>query len=322
MEQLLHIKEPLTLLLARHEFTLLERRIYWAVLQSLKREQTLDMEQVQLSNKTFRIHVSDLYTSDSTKTNVNTAEVKKVVKRITSRKIEFEGIIDGEEEITSIVPFPLVRYRKGYIEIVMLANVVPYFINLSRGYSQYQLKAAISLTSEYAQLLYPMLCRFLDTGFWRIAVDDLRQLLQAEKYARYSNFKQRVIEYALAEIITKTDIDVSYGEQREGRFVRWLNFSIRRKREREKEYQAFVDEVQTAATLPLEERRRQVVSLFPYYHFSKRQMKEILDDEEKMNAFIRAESYVAQGVREIENPTAYIAASVFGHSRKRKVRED
>jgi len=315
MEQLVHIKEPLTLLLARHEFTLLERRIYWAVLQALKNEQTLDIGHVQPANKTFHIRVQELFASGST--HANTTEIKRVVSRITSRKIEFVREEQGRQEYTSIVPFPFVSYKKGYIEIVMLSNVVPYFINLSRGYSQYQLKAAISLTSEYAQLLYPLLCRFLDTGFWRIDVSDLRALLQAEKYPRYSNFKQRVVDYGLAEIVAKTDIEAIYTEQREGRRVQTLNFTIRRKREREKEYKAFFDEVETASTLPLEERRRQVSALFPYYNFSERQQKQILADEAKLNAFIRAESYVAQGIKDISDPTAYIAASIFGRGRKR-----
>ncbi|GAA4462984.1 hypothetical protein GCM10023189_40400 [Nibrella saemangeumensis] len=314
MELLPQIKEPLTLLLARHEFTLLERRIYWAVLKALKNDQTTSKEIAKFeTNKEFRIHISELFATD---TNPSISDLKKAAERITSRRIVFEEA--ENDSFSYIVPFPFVKYQRGYIHIVMLANVVPYFINLSRGYSQYQLKAAISLTSEYAQLLYPRLCRFLDTGFWRIEVDELRQLLQAEKYPRYSNFKQRVLDVSLNEINTRTDITVGFEEGKEGKAVRWLTFSIRKKHEREDEYRTFLDEVNTALNQTLERRRAFVIHVLPNYNFTPSQQQQILDDEEKLNRFIRAESYVAQGVGDIKDPTAYIASSVFGYTKKGK----
>jgi len=317
MELLPNIKEPLTLLLARHEFSLLERRMYWAVLKALKNEQTTDRQievrDVNLyQNKEFRIHLSELFAND---TKPSTTDLKKAAERITSRKIIFES--DDDTSFTYIVPFPIVRYHRGYITIKMLADVIPVFINLSRGYSQYQLRAAIALTSEYAQLLYPRLCRFLDTGFWRVSVDDLRGLLQAEKYPRYSNFKQRVLDVSLTEINNRTDITVDTQEEKDGKTIKWITFSIRRKHEREQEFQSFRNEVDTALGLSLDQRRQQVAAIFTHYKLTPKQQKEILADEEKLNAFIRAESYVAQGVGDITDPTAYIAASVFGYGKKK-----
>ncbi|MFD1145484.1 replication initiation protein [Larkinella insperata] len=321
MEGIPIIKEPLTLLLAKHEFTLLERRMYWAVLRAIKSEQILkkkgDSEPFPtFQNKVFRIHISELFANE---TNPSITDLKKAADRITSRRIIFDTESVTSPSFSYIVPFPKVNYSRGYITITMFSDVVPVFINLSEGYSQFQLKAAISLTSEYAQLLYPRLCRYLDTGFWRVHVDDLREMLNAEKYPRYSNFKQRVLDVSLTEINDRTDVSIKMEESKEGRFVKWLTFSIRKKHPREKEYQAFLSEMDTAKKLPLEELRRYAVSVFPYFNFSPKQQQEILNDEEKLNAFIRAESYLAQGVKDIEDPTAYVAASVFGYAKKKSV---
>jgi len=308
------IKEPLELLLAQNEFTLLERRIYWCVLKALKEDQTLDGLAAtgwpENLNREFKIHHSELYYND---TKPNFKEVERAARRILGRKIYHK---DPGASFVYLVPFPYVRYEAGYIYIKMLSDVLPHFVNLSRGYSQYQLKSAIALTSEYAQLLYPRLARFLDTGFWHVDVDDLRGFLQAEKYPRYSNFKQRVLQVSLKEINDRSDITVEMEERKEGRNVRALTFRIRKKHERAVEYENFKAEVATGLSLPIDHRRAAAAQTFPYYRLTKKQEKEILNDEEKLNDYIRAESYVAQGVGDIKNPTAYIAASVFGKGKK------
>ncbi|MGM9508802.1 replication initiation protein [Larkinella sp. GY13] len=316
MEAVPIIKEPLILLLAKNDFSIIERRMYWSVLTAIKSQQTLkkgeEIPNARTSqNMVFRVHISDLF-ANGTKPSIS--DLKKAAERITSRRIVFEG--KNDLSFSYIIPFPKVHYQRGYITITLFADVVPLFINLSKGYSQYQLKAAISLTSEYAQLLYPHLCRYLDTQMMRINLDELRKLLGAEKYARYSNFKQRVLDVSLTEINERTDVSVSMQESKEGRFVKWLTFSIRRKHPREKEYQAFLKEMDTAQNLPVEELRRYAVSVFHYFKFSAQQQQDILNDEEKLNAFIRAESYIAQGVKDIDDPTAYVAASVFGYGKK------
>lgn len=313
MNDELVIREPLTLLLGRSEFSLYERRLYWNILKALKGEQTFDVKSYRVEDKQFRIHYSDVFVGENSHAQTNV--ILKILDRATSRKIK---IFDQDKgKYTFIVPIPYIHYEanKGHFDIIVNSMVLPFFIDLSKGYSQYELNAAVSLSSEYSQVLFPRLTRFIDTGIWRVELKELRELMNAQKYVRYSNFKQMVLSNAVAEINRKTYLDVSFVEQKEGRAVKWLNFIIRRqgKANPKAAYYALVNkDLQKASELSMAEKQKKGVEFLYNYQFTDSQKKTILNNEQYLNEFLRLDSMVTHGaVTVATTPTRYIAGILF-----------
>jgi plasmid replication initiation protein len=317
------IREPLTLLLGRSEFTLYERRLYWNILKALKSEQTFDFKSYRVEDRLFRIHYSDIFVGENSHAQTNV--ILKILDRVTSRKIK---IFDQDRgKYTFIVPIPYIHYEayKGYFDIIVNSMVLPYFIDLSKGYSQYELSAAVSLSSEYSQLLFPRLTRFLDTGLWRIELTELRELLNAQKYARYSNFKQMVLSNSIAEINRKTYLDITITEQKEGRAVKWLNFIIRRKGtpNQKAAYYALVNtDIQKINELTFAEKQKKAIEFLYNYQFTNKQKKTILSNEQYLNEFLRLDSMVTHNAVTVSTtPTRYIASILFKKAPGPKVDE-
>jgi plasmid replication initiation protein len=307
------IREPLTLLLGRSEFSLHERRLYWNILKALKAEQTFDVKSYRVEDRQFRIHYSDVFVGENSHAQTNV--ILKILDRVTSRKIK---IFDQDRgKYTFIVPIPYIHYEsnKGYFDIIVNSMVLPYFIDLSKGYSQYELSAAVSLSSEYSQLLFPRLTRFIDTGLWRVEVTELRELLNAQKYVRYSNLKQMVLSNAISEINRKTYLDVVITEQKEGRAVKWLNFIIRRKGKTSPKatyYELVNKDLKKAGELSLADKQKKATEFLYNYQFTDSQKKTILENEQYMNEFLRLDSMVTHGaVTVATTPTRYIAGILF-----------
>jgi len=224
LEQGDHIIEPLSLLLAKQGFTLHERRLFWAILRELKEElcHLDDTEDTSKAGgcKEVCIHSSALYAK---KINPSVRELKNAAVRIINRRITLQ---DTNGDLINRALFDKVGYKKGCLTVIISREVLPFLMNFSLRYTPNQLKSAIALTSQYAQIMYPILCRFLDTGCWYVELAELREFLQSTKYIRYSNFKQRVIQVLLHEINERTDIAVDAKENKLGRHVRALTFRI------------------------------------------------------------------------------------------------
>jgi len=314
MGDLVHIQEPLRLLLSRNNFDVLERRVYWLILKYIKQLQTMkpgETDTLPSEFPAFKIPISDLQLPNSS-AEVNYSTYKRVAQRLTSRQLYLDS--PAQHEFTSVVVFPMARYSKGVLTVEVNKHLVPYMIDLSKGYTKLQLQAALSLNSQYAQLLYTRLCKFLDTGIWRVSVDDLKIILEAQQYTRWSNFKQTVLARSMEEINQKTDIDVSVAEKREGRFIATLIFTIRRQaRKNNSAFDAFNEEMDMVYAQPVEELRSKASQIMlQHYRFTSTQMREIISTEHLLQEFIRLDVLIQKGFIDVKtNPTRYVAGVLF-----------
>ena len=118
------------------------------------------------------------------------------------------------------------------IDITFAPAVVPLLCELERNFTSYALEQVAELSSKYAVRLYEIIIA------WRaaskmpiIAVDELRGRLGVadNEYIRMSDFKKRVLDYAIAEINEHTDIIASYEQHKQGRKVTGFTFAFERK---------------------------------------------------------------------------------------------
>lgn len=176
----------------------------------------------------------------------------------------------------------------------------------------------MSLGRDYSQILYVRLCRFLDLHQWRIKLSDLKEILEATSYERYSNFKQKVLAPCIEEINQRTDIYVECKEVRVGRAVDALHFSIYLKQDKTNQQKQLRQEIDTdlresifTLNLPLRQANVQAI-LAKRYTFSAAQQKAILAEETKLDKFIELDYKIVNGLLKIKTtPTRYIASILF-----------
>jgi plasmid replication initiation protein len=303
-------REPLVLLLSKNEFTAIERKIYWIILNQLY--QGINVSPDLFKNMEFVIPIAALQ-------ETNRGRIKAAAERIMSRKLSYENPTNDSFEL--IVPFPYVKYQgnEGTLKIKMLAEVLPYFMELRNGYSEFELYAALSLTSEYSQRLYPLLSRWKDTGKWvNVEIESLKELLGASHYDRFVHFKQRVLDQAEKEINEKTDIEISTEFKKTGRHVTHVTFKIlsKIKKEEKQALLAVKEELNTVANLNIGQILAQVSSIMRGYNFSSSQQKKIMIEPKLLQLFVEEDSKIVHGVRKnVLNKTAYMA-KILGFSKK------
>lgn len=228
-------RQPNKITLSRQQFSVIEKRIVYLIINRLDAGFNVDQDLFQ--NREFNIPVKELG-------ETNYKRIRDECKRLRYKEMGIPQ--DGGKYIFwDINPFPEAKLTKdGILYIKMLDTAVPYFIELKRGFTKYQLKAALSLTSVYSQRLYELLSRYKDTGVWNnVEIEYLKHLLSIEgKYPKISMFRERVLNPAQSELQNKTDISFTYELHKTGRKFTHLTFKIHhRKPKQAKESKPLTD---------------------------------------------------------------------------------
>lgn len=101
--------------------------------------------------------------------------------------------------------------NQHFVVLRFSKSILPYLSNLSANFTQYLRQDIAGLGSAYSIRFYELIMQFKDTGYRKITIDDLRELLDlGDKYPATKDLKVRVIETAVNEINQKTNISVNY----------------------------------------------------------------------------------------------------------------
>ncbi len=216
-------RQPNKITLSRQQFSVIEKRIVYLIINRL--DTGIDVNQNLFQNKEFTIPVKELG-------ETNYKRIRAECDRLQNKKM---GIPQDRDKYVfwNIVPFPEVKLTSdGILFITMYSTAVPYFIELKKGFTSYQLQAALSLTSIYSQRLYELLSKWKDTGIWNnVEIEYLKHLLSIEdKYKMISAFRSYVLNPAQTELKKKTDITFTYELYKTGRKYTHLTFKIHHKK--------------------------------------------------------------------------------------------
>ncbi|SDC20296.1 replication initiation protein RepM [Acinetobacter boissieri] len=118
------------------------------------------------------------------------------------------------------------------LEVTFSPDVVPLITRLEKHFTSYQLKQVSQLTSKYAIRLYEILIAWREVGKTPVInLSDFRMQLGLEptEYTAMNNFKKRVLEPAITQINTYTDIDANYEQFKDGRIISGIKFTFKEK---------------------------------------------------------------------------------------------
>lgn len=292
------------------DMTLIEKRLMYIVINCL--DVGRDVEPDLFRNMDFKIPFSELGSTSH-------SNIKDSIKKLQSRTLTLVDD-DKKKEFESLVPFPFVKIKGSVVTLTMLSNVVPFFMELKRGFTQYELAAVLSLKSIYAQKLYELLSRWVDKGRWEVPLQELKKLLNAEKY-KWSNFNIRCLS-GILEINEKTELYVEFDILKEGKSVTDIIFRITKKLPEEKRVALEIirEEEEIMSKYTPAETKYHVNNFMNKYDFEPWQKDLLMTDDAIREEFIRLDRAIYSGKIVVRTkPTNYIASIIFKDKAPKKI---
>ena len=156
----------------------------------------------------------------------NYSSVKINVNNLMERRVA----IESEAEYVTFHWFSIARYLKkeGRIKLKIHDELKPYFLKLKREFTKLIVGQLIKFKSSYATRIYMLLKQYEGIGSRLFEIADLRKMLDigTEKYKLYGHFKTKILNRAVNEINSQSDIEIEMHEIKKGRKVVEILFEI------------------------------------------------------------------------------------------------
>jgi plasmid replication initiation protein len=222
---------------ARYELTPREQKLVLYVISMIEPEDE--------SFKLYKINVKHFAALSGLDSNALYNELREVALQIKSKPLVIPGHLEPgdpnpSELITSWFADVVIQANgDGYFGVSISERLKPYLLQVKREFFKYRLAYVLHLRSGYAIRLYQWAKRWQYSGKRRITIEDLRIVMgTVELTAKgsikktlltlYKDFKKRALLPAVTEINEKTDIFVSFVENklRGSKTVESLTFTI------------------------------------------------------------------------------------------------
>ncbi|MFW6572693.1 replication initiation protein RepM [Acinetobacter baumannii] len=118
------------------------------------------------------------------------------------------------------------------VEITFSPVVLPLITNLEKHFTSYEIEQVSNLNSPYAVRLYELIISWRSTKKTPIIdLQDFRNRIGVleNEYQRMELFKRRVLEPAISQINTHTDIIAQYEQHKRGRSIIGFSFTFKQK---------------------------------------------------------------------------------------------
>lgn len=162
----------------------------------------------------------------------NYSALKTAIKEIADKSIWIR-LEDGRETLLRWIEKPYINHKDGTVRIRLDRDMKPFLLQLQKNFTQYELVWTLHFKSKYTIRLYELVKSIhyydLESYTRRFTLDELKQLLDGEKYKAYQDFKRYVLEPAIEEINKHSDKLVSYEPIKNGRAVSGIALTIESK---------------------------------------------------------------------------------------------
>jgi len=155
----------------------------------------------------------------------NYAYIKKTLKDLRDKSI-WITLDDGSEAVLAWLDTVIVNKDSGTVKLKISEMMKPYLLFLKERYTQYELLYTLAMKSQYSLRLYELLKSYEYQRTRTFDIEDLKLRLSAENYKRFPDFKRYVLDRAIEEINTLSDLDVTYTIIKESRRFAKIEFTM------------------------------------------------------------------------------------------------
>ena len=115
--------------------------------------------------------------------------------------------------------------------LTFTSRILPYIMALEGRYKAYRLAHVIQMKSMYGMRLYELCLQWTYPNGWKeLSVDEFRYLMGlGDKYRIIADMRKCVLEPAVKDINTCSNIKVKYAQKKSGRTITHFQFSIKKK---------------------------------------------------------------------------------------------
>ena len=220
---------------ARYELTLLEKRILYVLIKDIRNKYVSKGNVNTTLFDDMIINISSTNLLSQIK-ETNPKSVKNALRKLNSRVFECDnGVPESDPEHEWLI-VNFINYGKwkkqGGIEFQVSKEILPFFVELTKNFTEYSLVVAMSLKSKWSQRFYEICCQWKNAGGTILNLKDLRKQFElTDKYVKYNTLKKYVISAAhkeLKELYKKGECDVyfEFSELKESRSVEALRLKI------------------------------------------------------------------------------------------------
>lgn len=176
----------------------------------------------------------DQYKTDESEAYKQLADASK---QLFNRQFSYIDNFKGEDCITVARWVNRASYLndRGTVVLYMSSEVISMISRLEANFTQYLLEQVSDFKSKYSIRLYELLIKYRDIETSKkFEIAELRSKLglNEDEYKLNAVFKRDVLDKAVNEISSKTDIQIKYEQFKEGRKVSHILFKFVKKKEK------------------------------------------------------------------------------------------
>lgn len=131
---------------------------------------------------------------------------------------------DGSEVTVHWIEKARINRGSGKIAVRFDEDLQKYIFGLFKNFTQYELLCVLPMRSHYSFRIYELLKSYAFQKYHYFTLDELKKLLVVENYDRFPDFRRKVIEPAIKEINTYTDLKVSWEPKKESKKIIGITF--------------------------------------------------------------------------------------------------
>ena len=158
----------------------------------------------------------------------NYQTLKAAIKEIADKSLWIT--IEDEETLLRWIEKPYINKQSGTIKIRLDNDMKPFLLQLKENFTSYELIWTLHFKSKYTIRLYELIKSIhfheLEEYTREYKLEELKKMLDADRYDRWIHFKQRVLEPSIEEINRYSDKNVIWEPIKKGKSVEKIRFSI------------------------------------------------------------------------------------------------
>ena len=210
---------------AGYKLTLNEQRVVLACIGKINSNEPLAVsDKFELSAKDFAVMFG---VSEDTAYN----QLVEVAKTLYERNVIIEAP-DKDSERIETRWISGIRYQKasGKIVLYFAQLMIPYLSEIKNQFTRYDLKNISGMSSIYGIRMYELLMQWHSKGHREVSVEWLKNQFElGNEYERIFDLKKRVIEPAVKDINTHSNLTVLHTYKKTGRNVTHVIFEFKEK---------------------------------------------------------------------------------------------
>lgn len=206
---------------SRFDLSILEQKIVLNLIQLIKPTDT--------AFQTYEFSVQDFckLCNIDYKNGGNYIMIKDTIRKLSDKSF---WIKQGKtQSLCRWINKARIQEDSGIIEIRLDDDLLPYLIELKNNYTMYSLINVLGMQSKYSPRIYELAKSNEYKKNFIINLQELKEMISAEHYINYTDFKRYVLDTAIKEINAVTDINLTYEPIKEGRKVTKIEFTTEKK---------------------------------------------------------------------------------------------